>query len=113
LSLLSPSFPSPDCLQKEGYLAGWRRISPVIVFVGLFVWGFLLGGIGAILAAPLTLLVLIIMENSEGTRAVALLMRYTGDMDNADQKKALENVKGWWNKTRHAISPDKEHPSEG
>jgi len=30
--------------------------------------GFVLGGIGAILAVPMTLLVLIIMENFEGTR---------------------------------------------
>ena len=40
----------------------------MIVFIGLFVWGYLLGGIGAILAVPMTLLVLIIMENFEGTR---------------------------------------------
>ena len=44
------------------------KISPVVVFVGLFIWGYLLGGIGAILAVPMTLLVLIIMENFEGTR---------------------------------------------
>jgi predicted PurR-regulated permease PerM len=88
------------------------QISPVIVFVGLFVWGFLLGGIGAILAVPLTLLVLIVMENFEGTRAVALLMRYTGDSENADQKKAMESVKGWWNKTKRAFSPDKDSSSE-
>ncbi len=29
------------------------KISPVVVFVGLFIWGYLLGGIGAILAVPL------------------------------------------------------------
>ena len=45
------------------------KISPVVVFIGLFVWGFLLGGIGAILAVPLTLLVLIIMENFASARA--------------------------------------------
>ena len=28
------------------------KISPVVVFVGLFIWGYLLGGIGAILAVP-------------------------------------------------------------
>src|SRR3990172_13221443 len=39
------------------------KISPVVVFVGLFMWGFLLGGIGALLAVPLTLLVLVLMEN--------------------------------------------------
>ena len=53
-------------------LMGQRlKISPVVVFIGLFVWGFLLGGIGAILAVPLTMLMLIIMENFEGTRTLA------------------------------------------
>ena len=55
------------------------KISPVVVFVGLFIWGFLLGGIGALLAVPMTLLVLIMMENFEGTRSLAILMRYTGE----------------------------------
>lgn len=54
------------------------NISPLVVFVALFVWGFLLGGFGAILAVPLTMLVLIIMENINGTRPLAVLMRYTG-----------------------------------
>jgi len=53
-----------------------------------------------------------LMENFDGTRAVALLMRYTGDRESADQKKIMESVKDWWRKTRQAISPDKDLPSE-
>lgn len=45
------------------------KISAVVVFVRLFVWGYLLGGIGAILAVPMTMLVLLIMENFEVTRS--------------------------------------------
>ncbi len=30
------------------------KISPVVVFVGLFIWGYLLGGVGALLAVPMT-----------------------------------------------------------
>ena len=41
------------------------RISPVVVFVGLFVRGYLLGEIGAILAVPMTLLVLIVNQGIE------------------------------------------------
>ncbi len=70
------------------------RISPVVVFVGLFIWGYLLGGIGAILAVPLTLLVLIIMENFEGTRPLAILMRYTGEEKKEERKEAAKHVKG-------------------
>jgi predicted PurR-regulated permease PerM len=80
------------------------KISPVVVFVGLFVWGFLLGGIGAILAVPLTLLVLMIMENFEGTRTIAVLMRYTGEEKKDERKKAAESVKDMWDKTRDSIA---------
>jgi AI-2 transport protein TqsA len=81
------------------------KISPVIVFIGLFVWGFLLGGIGAILAVPMTLLVLIIMEYFEGTRPLAVLMRYTGDTKKEERQKAAEQAKGMWKKARSSISP--------
>ncbi len=79
------------------------KISPVVVFVGLFIWGYLLGGIGAILAVPLTLLVLIIMENFEGTRPLAILMRYTGEEDKEERKEAAKHVKGLWGKVKGTI----------
>jgi AI-2 transport protein TqsA len=84
------------------------KISPVVVFVGLFVWGFLLGGIGAILAVPMTLLVLMIMENFEGTRMLAVLMRYTGEEKKEERQKAAEHVKGLWGKAKGATDSDRE-----
>ena len=84
------------------------RISPVVVFVGLFIWGYLLGGIGAILAVPMTLLVLIIMENFEGTRPLAILMRYTGEEKEAERKAAAKHVKGLWGKVRGTFSSERE-----
>jgi len=88
------------------------KISPVIVFIGLFVWGFLLGGIGAILAVPLTLLVLIIMENFESTRPLAILFRYTGEAKKEERQKAVEQVKGTWNKARGTLFTEKESIDE-
>jgi AI-2 transport protein TqsA len=88
------------------------KISPVVVFVGLFIWGYLLGGIGAILAVPLTLLVLIIMENFEGTRPLAILFRYTGEAKKEERQKAVDQVKGAWNKARGTVSPEKESIDE-
>lgn len=76
------------------------RISPVIVFIGLFVWGYLLGGIGAILAVPMTLLVLIIMENFEGTRPLAIFMRYTGEEKKEEREEAAKDLKGLWGKVK-------------
>ncbi len=82
------------------------KISPVVVFVGLFIWGYLLGGIGALLAVPLTLLVLIIMENFEGTRSLAILMRYTGEEKEEERQQAAKHVKGLWGKLRGTSSSD-------
>ena len=83
------------------------RISPVVVFVGLFIWGYLLGGIGAILAVPMTLLVLIIMENFEGTRPLAILMRYTGEENKEERKAAEKHVKGLWGKAKDTFSSNR------
>ena len=81
------------------------KISPVVVFVGLFIWGYLLGGIGAILAVPLTLLILIFMENFEGTRTLAILMRFTGEEKADERQEALKNVTGMWGKVKETINP--------
>ncbi len=80
------------------------KISPVVVFIGLFVWGYLLGGIGALLAVPLTLLVLVIMENFEGTQPMAVLMRYTGEEKKEERKAAANQVKGLWGKVKGPFS---------
>jgi AI-2 transport protein TqsA len=79
------------------------KISPVIVFISLFVWGYLLGGIGAILAVPMTMMVLIIMENFKGTRPLAVLMRYTGEEHKAERQEAARNIKDVWDKLRGTI----------
>jgi AI-2 transport protein TqsA len=95
------------------------KISPVVVFVGLFIWGYLLGGIGALLAVPLTLLVLIIMENFEGTRSLSILFRYTGEEKKEERQEAARNIKGIWGSVKGTINPeresngvDKEHPAD-
>ena len=87
------------------------KINPLVVFVGLFVWGFLLGGMGAILAVPLTVLVLTLMENFDATRIPAVLMRYTGEEKKEERQQAMVQAKGWWSKAKTAIEP-KEEPEE-
>jgi len=49
-------------------------ISPVVVFISLFVWGWLLGGVGAILAVPLTMIIMAVLQNFDNTRWIAVLM---------------------------------------
>ena len=89
------------------------RINPLVVFVGLFVWGYLLGGIGALLAVPLTLLILTLMENFAATRVPAVLMRYSGEDPKEEQQEALRHVKTLWGKVRANLMPAKGQEEEG
>lgn len=85
------------------------RLSPVVVYVSLFVWAFLLGGIGAILAVPLTLLVVTFMENFDATRTAAALMRYTGREVEAQKpvtQEALRQLKDGWESLRGMLRLD-------
>lgn len=86
------------------------KISPVVVFIGLFTWGYLLGGIGAILAVPLTLLILTILENFEGTSTLAILMRYTGESKEKEHREAISKVKEIWGKTRDTFTLTEDKP---
>jgi predicted PurR-regulated permease PerM len=80
------------------------KVSPLVIFIGLFIWGYLLGGIGAILAVPMTMLVIIIMENFEGTRPIAVLMRYTGEEKKEEREAAAKHVKGVLGKAKEMIA---------
>jgi len=84
------------------------KVSPLVVFIGLFIWGYLLGGIGAILAVPMTMLVIIIMENFEGTRPIAILMRFTGEDKKGEREEAAKHVQGLWGRVKGTIVPDHE-----
>ena len=79
------------------------KISPVVVVVSLFVWGWLLGIVGAVLSTPLTLLILSVLEMFDGTRWVAVLLRTTGtgetESTGDERQQALGHVRGLWDKT--------------
>jgi hypothetical protein len=51
----------------------------------------------------MTLLVLIIMENFEGTRPIAILMRYTGEEKKEEREQAAKHVKGLFGKAKDAL----------
>jgi hypothetical protein len=53
----------------------------------------------------MTLLVLIIMENFEGTRTVAILMRYTGEEKKEERTEAAKQVKGLWGRMKDTVIP--------
>ncbi len=89
------------------------NISPLVVFVGLFIWGYLLGGIGAILAVPLTMLVVLLMENFPGTRTMAVLMRYTGEGKSEEKQAAMKEVTALWDRVRRPFGFSRESEDDG
>lgn len=64
------------------------KMSPVVVFISIFFWGYLLGAIGVLLCIPLTLIVIMILENVNSTRWIAALMRYDGSSKKKEQKNS-------------------------
>jgi predicted PurR-regulated permease PerM len=60
------------------------ELSIAVVFISLFFWGWVLGGIGVLLAVPLTLLLQMFCELSEETRWISFLL---GPPPNRDEKK--------------------------
>ncbi len=88
-------------LVKPRMLGNQLKISPAVVVISLFVWGWLLGAVGAILSTPLTLLILSVLQGFESTRWVAILLRTAGTgaaTDSAEQQMALGRMRGLWDR---------------
>jgi AI-2 transport protein TqsA len=49
-------------------------LSPMVVFLSLFIWGWLLGPIGMLLSVPLTISIKILLESSGSSRRFAVLL---------------------------------------
>ena len=56
-------------------------VSPVVVLVGLLVWGWVWGITGTLLATPMTIVVLVVCAHIPATRTFALMLSDMDDMD--------------------------------
>lgn len=66
------------------------QMSVYVVFVSLFVWGWILGPIGFFIGVPMTLVIIKYLENFEETRWMALLM---GSGESEKEKTKSEEEK--------------------
>ena len=81
------------------------RISPLVVFVSVIVWATILGGMGALIAVPLTMIVMKILDSSESTRWIVALMRIGSgsDEEKNEDAQAFEKLRGLTGKLRDAM----------
>lgn len=64
-----------DNLLQPVILGSELNLSPLVVFVAVIAWAWILGAAGALLAVPLTVGVVALMDASPWTRGAALLLR--------------------------------------
>ncbi len=82
------------------------RISPLVVFISVIFWATVLGGMGALIAVPMTMIVMKILESSESTRWIAAVMRIgsgTDEEEAREEKQAFERLRGLAGKARDAL----------
>ncbi len=78
-------------------------ISPLIVFVSVFIWGSLLGAIGAILAIPLTMLIIAVLESFSTTSWIARLMSYVPGSETEVDPEAVDKAKSVWDRVKDRL----------
>lgn len=64
-------------------------LSPLVVFLSLVFWGWVLGPVGMVLSVPLTMIAQIALENSAGLRWVAILL--AADVPDVPPRSAEES----------------------
>jgi len=67
-------------------------MSPLIIVVSMFFWGWAMGPIGMLLAVPLTMTTKIAMESGRSTQWIAMMMAHGAEVKAAEPAPALHAV---------------------
>ena len=67
-------------------------LSPLVVFLSLLFWGWLWGGVGMLLSVPLTMVIKILCEQSEGLRWIATLLSGAPEIEQQEALRAARQA---------------------
>ncbi len=88
------------------------NMSPLIVFVSVFLWGWMLGGIGAILAVPITLIIISVLDAFDATRWLAELAQPASPARAEERDEAHRQLRGLWQKTKELAKGDEDNDED-
>lgn len=78
----------------EPQLMGRRLgLSPLVVFLSLVFWGWVWGSVGMLLSVPLTIVVRIVLERSQGLRWIAVLLGPSPDWERSAGSSLLARLR--------------------
>jgi hypothetical protein len=97
---------SVENLVKPRLMGQGLNMSPLVVFVSVFLWGWILGGVGAILAVPITLIILSVLDAFEATHWIVELARPASPARAEERDEAHHRLKDLWQKTSEPIKGD-------
>jgi predicted PurR-regulated permease PerM len=79
------------------------NISPLLVFISIFIWGWILGGAGAIAAIPITLLILSVLDSFEATKWIVVLLRPPSSSEEHERDEAHSKLRDLWGKASNIV----------
>ena len=79
------------------------NMSPLVVFISIFIWGWILGGAGAIVAIPITLMILSVLDSFEATRWIVVLLRPPSSSEEHERNEANLKLKDLWGRASNVI----------
>ena len=88
------------------------NMSPLTVFISIFVWGWILGGAGAIVAIPITLMILSVLDSFEATRWIVVLLRPPSSSEEHERNEANSKLKDLWVDVSSAVKGDDKEDEE-
>lgn len=59
---------------QPGYTGRRLQLSPTVTFIAFFFWAWILGPVGALLSMPITVMIMLVCQNDQGTRWLAQII---------------------------------------